>query len=136
MIKTRSAERFVNLTCTGKVKNVHIIFVGKHEVMKQFGSARCRYHTGRLFPVYAMKAYEWRQSSIYSWPQHYMVANGRPYASAAFFFSGKTTLVVLSGPQRWSGRLGKNREIFCPCRKSNHDSSDDQSVTQALYRLC
>jgi hypothetical protein len=58
MIKIRSAEWFMNLARTGKVKNVHIIFVGKHEGMKQFGSSRCRYHTGRLFPVYAMKAYE------------------------------------------------------------------------------
>jgi len=63
-----------------------------------------------------------------------MEANSRRYASAAFF-PEKTTLLMLSRPQRWSGHLGKNRRIACPCRKLNQDSSDDQSVTQALYRL-
>jgi hypothetical protein len=42
MIKTRSAEWFINLACIAKVKNVHIIFVGKHEGIKLFGSSRCR----------------------------------------------------------------------------------------------
>jgi hypothetical protein len=67
MIKTRSVEWLINLACIGKVKNVHIIFVGKHERVKHFGSSRCRYHVGRLFPVYAMNSYEeWRYSSVYS----------------------------------------------------------------------
>ena len=47
--------------------HVNIVFVGKHEGMKQFGRSRRRQHIGRLFPACAMKAYEeWRKSSIYS----------------------------------------------------------------------